>query len=113
MEKQMVDAKKLMALKNLISEMFKLEEDGDGDDPISKHAITEAMAPDPSEEHEALESPKEEKMEHETGLEAMDELAEEKRKFMKQSRVNPVGGKTKAVILKAEVSKPKMSKYDK
>lgn len=113
MQKQMIDQKKMMALKNLIAEMFKLEDEGEGDDPISKHAITEAMAPDPSEEHEALESPAEEKMEHETGLEAMDELDEEKRKFMKQSKVAPLKGKTKAIILKAEVSKPKMSKYDK
>jgi hypothetical protein len=55
-------------------EMTSLEPKGEG---AKDGDLSEGL--DPSPEHEAMETPEEEKIEHETGIESQDELSEEEK----------------------------------
>lgn len=119
-----VKDKKMQALKELIKQMFEMEataqagDEGKGEIDV-QDAIKEAMQsvdgkkPDIEGDttddslHESLETKPEEDYEDKTGLEILSPMEEEKRKFMKQSRKSPVMGRTKAIMIKADIGPKK------
>lgn len=105
----MVKDKKMAALKALIKQMFELEASGEKDTAVD---IGQEL-------HESMESPEEEKLEHVGGVTEDEENASEPEgedmkqtmaKFMKMSVKTPVKGKTKRMIGRPDIGKPKEKK---
>jgi hypothetical protein len=106
----MVKDKKLLALKELIKQMFELEASGEKETAVD---IGQEL-------HEAVESPEEEGAEHLGGVteeeenaaedEDDDSLKSDLADFFKGSKKKPAMGKTKKVMPRPDFGKPKDKK---
>lgn len=65
----------------MIHKVLKKKADDKSKEKFKHNPAFPKRKPDPSKEHEALETSKEEKTEHMTGMEAMDEKTVKKRKY--------------------------------